>query len=112
MYRPILVPLDGSPFAEQAIAVALTMAEASGAKVTLVRAWDPAHYRYTSELTPPIPEAGARDKLAAADYLDSVATRLRPGTTAPINVALIGGSAPEAIRECLTQGPNELIVMT
>ena len=80
MYQSIVVPLDGSPFAEQAIAVALTVAEASGAKVTLIRAWDPANYRYTSELTPPFLEVGARDKLAAADYLDSVAARVRPGT--------------------------------
>ena len=112
MYHSILVPLDGSPFAEQALAVALTMAEASGAKVTLIRAWDPANYRYTSELTPPFLDAEARDKVAAADYLDSVAARVRSGTTAPIGVALIAGTAPEAIRECLTHRANELIVMT
>jgi nucleotide-binding universal stress UspA family protein len=112
MYRSILVPLDGSPFAEQAIAVALTMAEAAHAKVTLVRAWDPANYRYTSELTPPFLDVAARDKLAAMQYLDSVAARLRQGTAVPIGVALIGGGAPEAIKECLTQQPHELIVMT
>ena len=112
MYRSILVPLDGSPFAEQAITVALTMAEPCHAKVTLIRAWDPASYRYSSELTPPFLEVGARDKLAAEDYLDSVAERVRPGTTVPISVALIAGSAPEAIRECLTHEPQELIVMT
>jgi len=53
MYRSILVPLDGSTFAEHALAAALTIAEGCGAKVTLVRAWDPANYRDTSELTPP-----------------------------------------------------------
>jgi nucleotide-binding universal stress UspA family protein len=112
MYRSILVPLDGSPFAEQALAIALTLAEASGAGVTLIRAWGPASYRYSSELTEPFVEVRARDKLAAADYLDSVAARLRPGTTATISVALIAGSVPEAIRECLTHGPDDLIVMT
>ena len=112
MYHSILVPLDGSPFAEQAIAVALTLAEASRAKVTLIRAWDPSNYRYSSELTPPFLDAGARDKLAAADYLDTVAARVRSGTTVPIGVALIAGSAPEAIKECLTQSAHELIVMT
>jgi len=112
MYRSILVPLDGSPFAEQAITVALTLAESSGAKITLIRAWDPAHYRYSSELTPPFLEAGTQDKLAAADYLDSIAAHLRHGTTVPIDVALIAGSAPEAIRNRLTQEPHELIVMT
>lgn len=114
MYRSILVPLDGSPFAEQAIPVAVTLAEGSGAKVTLVRAWDPANYRYTSELTPPLADVGAsaRDKLAAVEYLDTVAARVRPGTTVPISVALIAGGAPEAIKECLTKEPHDLIVMT
>ncbi len=112
MYRSILVPLDGSPFAEQAIPVALTMAEASGGKVTLVRAWDPANYRYSSELTPPILEGGAGDKLAAVEYLDTVAARVRPGTTVPISVALIPGGAAEAITGCLTRDLHDLIVMT
>jgi nucleotide-binding universal stress UspA family protein len=53
MYRSIVVPVDGSPFAEQAITTAIAIAETSGAKVTFTRAWDPADYRYTSELTPP-----------------------------------------------------------
>ncbi|HEX5075436.1 MAG TPA: universal stress protein [Gemmatimonadaceae bacterium] len=112
MYSSILVPLDGSPFAEQAIPVALTAAEASHAKVTLMRAWDPANYRYSSELTPPFLQPGVRDKLAAMEYLDAVAARLRQGTTVPIGTALMAGSAAEAIRECLTSEPHDLIVMT
>jgi len=45
MYRSIVVPVDGSPFAEHAVAVALAIAERCGAKVTFTRAWDPANYR-------------------------------------------------------------------
>lgn len=112
MYRSILVPLDGSPFAEQAIAVALAMAESAGATIALIRAWDPANYRYSSELTPSFEAPGARDKLAAIDYLDSVAARVREGTTVPIGTALIDGTAPDAIRECLTKDGHDLIVMT
>jgi nucleotide-binding universal stress UspA family protein len=41
MYYSILVPLDGSAFAEQALPSAVSIAKHSGAKVTLVRAWDP-----------------------------------------------------------------------
>jgi nucleotide-binding universal stress UspA family protein len=41
MYRSIVVPVDGSPFAEQAITTAIAIAETSGAKVTFTRAWDP-----------------------------------------------------------------------
>ena len=112
MYHSILVPLDGSPFAEQAIAVALAIGETRHAPVTLLRAWDPANYRYSSELTPPFLDPAAHDKLVAADYLDSLAARLRTGTSVPIDVAVIAGSAPEAIKERLTHGPADLVVMT
>jgi nucleotide-binding universal stress UspA family protein len=112
MYRSILVPLDGSPFAEQALAVALTIAEGCGAKVTLVRAWDPASYRYTSELTPPFLDPAAHDKLVAADYVNSTAAHLRPGTRVTIDAAVVAGSAPEAIKECATNQSADLIVMT
>ena len=112
MYRSILVPLDGSVFAEQALAVALTIAERCGAKITLVRAWDPAGYRYTSELTPPFLDPAAHDKLVAADYVNSTAARLRPGTTVTIDGAVVAGSAPEAIKECATSQSADLIVMT
>ena len=78
MYRSIVVPLDGSPFAEQAVATALPIAESSGAKVTLVRTWDPANFRYTSELTDPlVDDPAAHERLAAVEYLDGVASRLR-----------------------------------
>src|SRR5678815_5489468 len=112
MYDSILVPLDGSPFAEQAVAVALTIAERCHAKLTLVRAWDPASYRYTTELIPPFLDPEAHDRAVAADYLETVAARLRPGATVPVDVAAVAGSAPEAIRECLTHSPRDLVVMT
>ena len=37
MYHKLLVPLDGSPFAEQALPLALRLAERAGASVRLVR---------------------------------------------------------------------------
>ena len=112
MYRSIVVPLDGSPFAEQAVAVGIAIAEACQAKVTLVRAWNPADYRYTSELTPPFLDPEASDRLAATEYLDRLALRLRSATSATIDVAVVAGPAVEAIRECLTTVAGDLVVMT
>jgi len=112
MYRSIIVPLDGSAFAEQAVAVALAIAEALHAKVTLVRAWDPAEYRYTSELTPPLLNPEAYDRLAATEYLEGLASRLRPATSATIDVAVVAGAAVDAIREHLTSTGADLVVMT
>ena len=112
MYRSIVVPLDGSPFAEQAVASALMIAEASGAKVTLVRAWNPASYRYTSELTPPVLNPEAEDHLAAINYLETMASRLRQATTVTIDVAVVPGPPAEAIKECLSTTGAGLVVMT
>lgn len=112
MYRSIIVPLDGSPFAEQAVAVALAIAEACQAKVTLVRACDPADHRYTSEVTPPLFDPGAHDRLAAIEYLDALALRLRHATRTPIDVKAVAGPAADAIREYLTTDGGDLVVMT
>ena len=112
MYRSIVVPLDGSPFAEQAIAPAIAIAERCGAKVTFTRAWDPANYRYTSELTPPFLSPWAQDRLHATDYLTGVASRVRPTTAVAINVALLVGQPVEAINQHLTRTGTDLVVMS
>ena len=112
MYRSIIVPLDGSPFAEQAVAVALAIAEACHAKVTLVRASDPAVHRYTSEVTPPLFDPVAHDRLAAIEYVDTLAQRLRPTTSETIDGTSVEGPAADAIRDCLTTVGGDLVVMT
>ena len=112
MYRSIVVPLDGSPFAEQAVAVALTIAESCGAQVTLIRAWDPANYRYTSELTPPFLTPGAQDRLDATQYLATLASRLASGTAVTIDTAVLAGQPVDAINEHLTSSGADLVVMS
>jgi nucleotide-binding universal stress UspA family protein len=112
MYRSIVVPLDGSPFAEQAVSVALAIAERCGAKVTFTRAWEPASYRYTSELTPPFLAPGAQDRLDATQYLAELASRLRAGTTTTIEVAVLTGRPADAINEYLTSNDADLVVMS
>lgn len=112
MYRSILVPLDGSAFAEQALPVAVSIATASGAKLTIVRAWDPSNYHFDSELTPPFLNAAAHDRMVATEYLDAVAARLRTTSEVPVNVAVVAGRAADAIHECGTNVAADLVVMT
>ena len=112
MYRSILVPLDGSPFAEQALPIALAIATAAGATLTIARAWDPSSYRFTSELTPPFLDAEAHDRTVATEYLDAVASQLRTTASIPVNVAVVAGRAADAIHECATNLGADLIVMT
>jgi nucleotide-binding universal stress UspA family protein len=112
MYRSILVPLDGSPFAEQALPVAVSIASVLQAKLALVRAWDPSSYRFGSELTPPYLDAEAHDRLVAGEYLDAIASRLRSINGIDADVAVVAGRAADAIRERATTIGADLIVMT
>lgn len=112
MYRSILVPLDGSPLAEQALPVAVAIATASGGTLTIVRAWDPSNYRFSSELTPPFLDRDAHDRTVATEYVNAVAARL--GTTAGLRVSgtVVAGRAADAIHESATNVGADLVVMT
>jgi nucleotide-binding universal stress UspA family protein len=112
MYRSILVPLDGSPFAEQALPAAVSIATALRTKLTLLRAWDPSSYRFGSELTPPYLDAEAHDRLVAGEYLDAMAARLRSTDGISVDVAVVPGRAADAIRERAVAAGADLIVMT
>jgi nucleotide-binding universal stress UspA family protein len=112
MYHSILVPLDGSAFAEQALPIAVSIAKPSGAKVTLVRAWDPSNYRSSSELTPPFLGAETHDRTVATTYLDTIASRLRSADAISVDSAVLAGRAADAIIECQTRVGADLIVMT
>ena len=64
---PIVVPLDGSPFAEQALPTAQALAQAFGAYLVLVRAVAPG---------PESPQSKAQEQREARDYLARVRTYL------------------------------------
>jgi len=77
-FRHILVPLDGSPAAEQVIEAALTLGTAFGARYTLVRAATvsvPLPLIEDPGSVAPMLEKQERDRAVA--YLDGVAKRLR-----------------------------------
>ena len=112
MYHSILVPLDGSAFAEQALPIAVSIAKSSGAKLTLVRAWDPSSYRFSSELTPPFLDTENHDRTIATAYLDTVVSRFRSADALGLDSAVVAGRAADAIIECRTQVGADLIVMT
>jgi nucleotide-binding universal stress UspA family protein len=112
MYRAILVPLDGSTFAEHALPVAVSIAKALHAKMSIVRAWDPSNYRFGSEMPPPYLDAEAHDRLVAGEYLDAVAARLRSTDGIDVDVAVVAGRPADSIRERAVAIGADLIVMT
>ncbi|MFN8557827.1 MAG: universal stress protein [Dehalococcoidia bacterium] len=109
--RNFLVPLDGSPLAEQALEPATELARATGARLTLVRV-EPwlsvltAPYGYVPDVTRLDEEAGA----AAERYLDDVAQRL-PDVVRGAKVVLRGVPSRDLLAYA-QGGGADLVIMT
>lgn len=108
-FRTILVPLDGSPLAEQAIPAALAVAVPAGSKVKLVLVHQPL----------PPSQAGvsyAKVELAMRkadrDYLRSVAARLREQLGRALSAAVLKGDVVETLARYIRELRTDLVVMT
>lgn len=113
MYQTLVVPLDGSPIAEQALPVAAAIARRHGAALHLV-------YVHTT-LVRPLDVQGAPvydtrfddDRKRELDaYLTRVAGRLGADGLRVTHAVVEGGSAPEAIAEEAGRAGAGLIVIT
>jgi nucleotide-binding universal stress UspA family protein len=112
MFRTIVVPLDGSPFAEQALPWALHLARRAGAPLELIRG----HVLYA--LTQPAAAWAPFDPVAEADskqeeraYLDAVARRLAAAAPVAVRKTLVDGFEVEGIRKHVQEGRADLVVM-
>lgn len=114
MYRSILVPLDGSPFAEQALPLALSIANHAGACLELLRVQE----LYSDQdphacWAPYDPAAEAALKEREQAYLDATVKRLQTSASVPVTSALVGGLfVKDAILERVRTTAADLIVMT
>jgi nucleotide-binding universal stress UspA family protein len=110
MYKRILVPLDGSKLAEQALPHAVAQAEKFGAELILLKVLQP-----LSEPTFSAPAAVRAAEKASAqlvrDYLDEVAARLREQDI-PVQVALVDGKPYVEIIRFAEENRIDLIVMS
>lgn len=111
-FQSIVVPLDGSRIAEQALPIALAIAERAKSKVKVV---------LVHQLLPPLAlmEPGqiyARTELALQkadrDYVRGVVNRLRDRTRATISSALLKGPAALSLAACVREFGADLVVMT
>ena len=91
MYRTILVPVDGSTFAEHALPLALALAHRSGAGIHLVVVLTPVPAAYLATMY--VCPAALEETLNARcrDYLDRVMARLRERIDVPISGEVVSG---------------------
>jgi nucleotide-binding universal stress UspA family protein len=111
MYHCILVPLDGSAFAEHALPIALGIARRSGATLDLVRAHVPYAIEAPAAAAPVFdPTIDTVLEHQERAYLESVAKRLREVAPVRITAAVVSGLAADGIVERAAQTSAELIV--
>lgn len=103
VYRSLLVPLDGSAFAEQALPVAIEIAQAAQATVQLVLVHQAA-------------PRGTKARLAALkaerNYLHQVATRGQEITGTKLTAVTLTGPVVSALRRHIERIGVDLVVMT
>jgi nucleotide-binding universal stress UspA family protein len=113
MFRSVVVPLDGSPFAEQALPLAHSIARGAGASVHFVQV----HGLYAlkepaSSWGPYDPAMDALLKQEELAYLDSVARRLAEVHPLPTTSTVMSGMPADGILAHAKDSSADLIVMT
>ena len=113
MYRSLLVPLDGSAFAEHALPLALSIARRAGASVNVVQVHVPFTPLYADSMSPGTYEAEAKVLEQERAYLDGIAKRLASISSVPVTSALLEGEVvAETLNGHAAAAEADLIVMT
>jgi nucleotide-binding universal stress UspA family protein len=113
MFRSLLVPLDRSPFAEQALPLAVAIARRAGAGLDLVQA----HVLYALEENYPArlpyyPEMDVRAGQEEQLYLDATARWVATVSPVPVTTAVVPGPVGDAILDRARDRKADLIVLT
>jgi nucleotide-binding universal stress UspA family protein len=111
MFRKLLVPLDGSEFAEQALPIAASIARQAGAALQVVRAHSPvAMLSAESEF---VFDQCLDSKIKESEiaYLDEVVSKLKRTLKVEIDSALVNSFAADALQEQAIAASADLVVM-
>lgn len=107
MFTKILVPLDRSPLAEQAVGTAAAIARASTAGIDLVLVHQPFPFDGFGDAP-----WNALEREDEHKYLDAIAAELLTGAAVPATRAIVNGEAVEMICKRSSDIEADLIVMT
>jgi nucleotide-binding universal stress UspA family protein len=106
MFRKLLVPLDRSDFAEQALGQAVAIARASGGELDLVLVHQPLPFEGFGDV--PWPEQWDDE----VRYLESMANELTVSTGVPVTHAVVQGPPVETICKRAREIDANLVVLT
>jgi nucleotide-binding universal stress UspA family protein len=111
MYRTILVPLDGSPFAEHALPLALALARRSRASLHLVSVSTPLAAAYLEGVYVGTEDLEAEVTERRQAYLESVQKRLRERIDVPITTEVLHGEVAGSLCDLAADSRFDLVVM-
>ncbi len=112
-FRNILLPLDGSAVAEEALGTAIQIAKSMALKVTLTRITPPASSYYQLAEYPAINFSQIAEEIDkdAQKYLENAAQKLkREGLS--VETVLLHGNAAAAIIDEAKKLPGSMVIMT
>lgn len=109
MYKRILLPLDGSPLAEQAVPHAIAQAERFQAELILLKVLPPLPERSMS--SPGRRQAEDLSAQLAREYLEGVAIGIRERDI-PVQVVTVEGQSHPQIVQFAEENGVDLIVMS
>ena len=109
MYASILVPLDGSPFAERALPMAIALARRSDARLSLVHVDGPDVSLFG---LPAGPRRDAEIKSGLHRALETLANRIRAQHGLETDVTCLEGSVGPTLTQCIVASGADLIVMS
>jgi nucleotide-binding universal stress UspA family protein len=116
MYRNILVPLDGSPFGEHALPLAVTLARKHGAALHLAHVLPPlaSLYSETALFGDESFERRLREHQRARHqaYLDAVVARLRAAGVPAVGTSIQEGEVAPTLRARAVEVGADVVVMT
>jgi nucleotide-binding universal stress UspA family protein len=110
--KTILVPLDGSRMAEEALPAALGVATARATQLHLVTVHETIPPHRTQGAPPYDPALDAEMRRERRKYLDAVAAWVRGNTREPVFVRVLDGHVVTAIAEYIEANGVDLVVMT
>lgn len=111
-YNVILVPLDGSPLAEQALPWATRLAHGAHARVVLLTVLSPRALPPDEHLVyQPAPAATPPPALVVTTYLEGIAARLRD-VGVPTTIQVVAGDPATAIGEQAAHHADLIVMAT
>lgn len=112
-FKKILVPLDGSRFAEGALPYAQMLAECSGGQIELLRiAVHPSSYVYVNDPAT-LASLYDSDRAHCEEYLQKAADGIKQAaTTLTVTTAVLEGPVADAILDRAEEVGADLIVMS